>query len=60
MGYHSFNDPETGDEFGSFETFKRGGKWFWWPCFPGCLPDGEELGPYDSEQEAIDAANPDT
>lgn len=26
--------------------------WYWWPCFPGCLPDGEPVGPFDTEAEA--------
>lgn len=30
--------------------------WYWWPCFPGCLPDGEASGPFATEQEAIDDA----
>lgn len=27
--------------------------WFYWFCFPGCLPDGEPMGPFASEAEAI-------
>ncbi len=27
--------------------------WYWWSCFPGCLPDGEPNGPFATEQEAI-------
>ena len=27
--------------------------WFWWSCFPGCLPDGEPLGPFDTEADAL-------
>ena len=30
----------------------RGG-WFWWACFPGCLPDGPATGPFDSYDEAL-------
>uniref|UniRef100_A0A6H1ZAP2 Uncharacterized protein n=1 Tax=viral metagenome TaxID=1070528 RepID=A0A6H1ZAP2_9ZZZZ len=30
--------------------------WYWWTCFPGCLPDGDPDGPYDTEEEALDAA----
>lgn len=30
--------------------------WFWWPCFPGCMPDGEATGPYASAEEAIEDA----
>lgn len=28
--------------------------WYWWPCFPGCLPDGDPSGPFATEQECID------
>lgn len=27
--------------------------WFYWFCFPGCLPDGEPMGPFATEQEAL-------
>tara|TARA_R100001530_G_scaffold91496_5_gene63556 strand:+ start:3135 stop:3389 length:255 start_codon:yes stop_codon:yes gene_type:complete len=27
--------------------------WYWWSCFPGCLPDGEAFGPFSTEAEAI-------
>lgn len=30
--------------------------WYWWPCFPGCLPDGEPVGPFESEGEALEDA----
>jgi len=30
--------------------------WYFWPCFPGCMPDSDPMGPYDSEQAAIDAS----
>ena len=29
------------------------GGWFWWPCFPGCLPDGDMTGPFDTYAEAL-------
>jgi hypothetical protein len=28
--------------------------WYVWACFPGCLPDSDPIGPYDSEAEAIE------
>lgn len=31
--------------------------WYWWACFPGCLPDGEPNGPFATEAEAIADAN---
>jgi hypothetical protein len=27
--------------------------WYWWACFPGCIPEGEANGPFDTEAEAI-------
>lgn len=30
--------------------------WYWWSCFPGCLPDGEATGPFATEAEAIEDA----
>ena len=29
---------------------------YYWSCFPGCLPDGEPIGPFLTEIEAIEAA----
>ena len=26
---------------------------YWWPCFPGCLPDGDPVGPFQTEREAV-------
>ena len=35
--------------------------WYWWPCFPGCMPDGDPVGPFATEAEAIaDAQEVDT
>ena len=27
--------------------------WFWQACFPGCLPDGDPIGPFETEADAI-------
>lgn len=32
------------------------GGWFYWYCFPGCLPDSAPNGPYDSAENAKKAA----
>lgn len=29
---------------------------YFWYCMPGCLPDSEPFGPYETEEEAISAA----
>src|SRR5438445_7969082 len=35
------------------------GGWFYWYCFPGCMPDSEPVGPYASHDEAKTAAQED-
>ena len=33
------------------------GGWFWWSCFPGCLPDSSRpMGPFETYQEALNDA----
>ncbi len=27
--------------------------WYWWSCVPGCLPDGDPSGPFQTEAEAL-------
>lgn len=57
-GYHAFR-------IGTFEVFHVDKKteeltpgWYWWPCLPGCLPDGEANGPFTSSTAAYRDANP--
>lgn len=33
------------------ETMPPG--WYWWACFPGCLPDSDPIGPFDTEADAL-------
>ena len=28
--------------------------WYYWACFPGCLPDSGPIGPFETEEEAIE------
>lgn len=27
--------------------------WYWWTCFPGCLPDSEPMGPFATYEQAL-------
>jgi hypothetical protein len=68
MSYYQFKDDD-GNEYGSFEVFYDIGfltltgkpvneGYYWWACWPGCMPDGEPSGPFKSEELAIaDALN---
>ena len=33
--------------------------WYYWHCLPGCLPDGEPIGPFGSKSQAIRDARDD-
>lgn len=61
-GYHKFRGDD-GSEYGSFEVFQETERcmagedtvepgWYWWSCFPGCLPDGEQHGPFPTAEGA--------
>ncbi len=50
-----FNDGTLYDQ--EDDAFETG--WYWWSCFPGCLPDGEPSGPYKTEAEALADAQAD-
>lgn len=66
-GFHQFVTREGGvtERYGSFEVFyddttseEEGGPgWYWWPCFPGCMPDSEDAyGPFEDSEDAYEAA----
>jgi hypothetical protein len=75
MSFHAFKDDEGNefgsfeafrvdatsdtytDDEGDQHTLTPG--WYWWACFPGCLPDSEPSGPFATEQEAIGDAQGD-
>ena len=71
-GFHKFHN-EDGESYGSFEVFWNNlskrvtddegepypSGWYWWACFPGCLPDGDMIGPFASSLDAYLDANPD-
>jgi hypothetical protein len=46
--FHCPDDYPLEDENG--EPVEPG--FYWWSCSPGCIPDGEPIGPYDTEHEA--------
>lgn len=44
-------EREPGD---CFEGCEPG--WYWWACFPGCLPDSDPCGPWPSKEAAMEDA----
>lgn len=69
QGYHSFHAEETQEPYGSFEIFWHDAQspgylstaqdtgWYWWACFPGCMPDGEANGPFAYSRQALEDAD---
>ncbi len=49
----AFYDAADGNGVGSDVDPLPGAGWYWWPCFPGCMPDGDPVGPFDTEEQAI-------
>ena len=46
---HSSDYPVEADD----EPLEPG--WYYWYCFPSCLPDSDPIGPFESEEAAIEA-----
>jgi hypothetical protein len=63
--YFKFKD-EVGNGTGSGEVFQVTAEnradfdldlgWYWWACWPGCLPDGAAVGPFKTERAAVNDA----
>ena len=45
-------DREKAIDWAVKESGATGG-WFWWSCFPGCLPDSSAFGPFKTRAEAL-------
>lgn len=41
-GFHITEDGED-----------RGAGWYWWVCLPGCMPDSDAMGPFETEADAL-------
>ena len=42
-----------GRDYGDGDLELEPKSWYWWSCFPGCLPDGEPEGPFATAAEAL-------
>jgi hypothetical protein len=54
---YALSDCEVFYHDGSADMVNEDGEslpagWYWWACFPGCLPDGAPSGPFDSAEDA--------
>lgn len=39
-----------------YEMERGGAGYYYWHCFPGCLPDSDPIGPFQTEQDALEDA----
>lgn len=55
VGFHKFVN-EDGEPYGSFEVWPSPDgrdEYYWWACYPGCLPDNDEpSGPFPTAEGA--------
>lgn len=42
------------------QAWSESGGWYWWTCSPGCLPDSDPFGPFETEAEALADAQADS
>jgi hypothetical protein len=50
--YHDGIPVADGDCWSDSDGNPMPAGWYWWACFPGCMPDGEPNGPFDTEEQA--------
>lgn len=53
--YMNASEVKAANQANQDESYSGKG-WYWWSCFPGCLPDSSPMGPFDTEQEALEDA----
>ncbi len=41
------------DGFDRFTAAADLAGWYWWSCLPGCMPDSDPFGPFDTEALAL-------
>lgn len=56
--YHDGNCEDCEKEGIACGDFPSAG-WYYWYCFPGCMPDSEPTGPFNSEELAVEAVRED-
>tara|TARA_Y100000310_G_scaffold315023_1_gene365106 strand:- start:154 stop:474 length:321 start_codon:yes stop_codon:yes gene_type:complete len=53
----SFGAEAGNDNISAREHFSRSANaasgYYWWSCFPGCLPDSDPIGPFETLADAI-------
>lgn len=48
--FHCPDDYDLESDYDE-EDYETG--WYWWSCSLGCLPDGDPIGPFSTEKEAL-------
>lgn len=56
VGPGGWSPSEIAGDYESGDTRELDPGWYYQFCFPGCLPDSELIGPFDTEREAIESA----
>ena len=51
-----FYQDKASPEWGALDDYFNGAGWYYWACFPGCLPDSDPVGPFATADAARTAA----
>lgn len=54
MDGHMIEDFKARHPDSEYDQIEEVG-WYYWPCLPGCLPDGEAEGPFETYDKAVNA-----
>ena len=57
--YLTDREMRSDDEHASAEPEYYVSGWYYWFCFPGCLPDSDPIGPFETEADALADARSD-
>ena len=48
--------PAESNEMARDDSANNLSGFYYWFCFPGCMPDGEPIGPFENEAQALNDA----
>ena len=54
-----FYQDKASPEWGDLDSYFTNPGWYYWYCFPGCMPESDPIGPFDTEAAALASAQED-
>ena len=54
--YHEQGDYPDSEQWQDGDGDELPSGFYYWYCFPGCMPEGDPIGPFETEEEALTQA----